>query len=305
MHVYVTGSGGFLGSHVVAALMAAGMRVTPISRELGDLRDASTAKNLLAAADVIVHLAANVGGVGYLAQHMSASFHDNLTLGMNVLAAACAGRCRRLILAGTPCSYDYNAALPLVESSMATSFPVGPTAGYGVAKMVCSRVAQDMCALFGKETVTFVPSNIYGPGDYFDDSRGHVVPALIKKAVSASFQKEKTFEIWGDGTATRDFVHVSDVVAGIKALITSSAKFSGEVYNFGSGVETSVADLAAKISHVVSPALSYTFAADKPAGHPRRVMCIDSAQAELGYRPVVDLDVGIRETVEWYKKSIL
>lgn len=299
--IVVTGARGFLGGHVMESLRRRGVNVRGLGRQDGDLREADVAEFRLYEADTIIHLAADVGGVGYLKASSGRAFHDNLRLGLNVIRAACRGRCRRLILAGTPCAYSGDAELPLHEASLTKGVPSGDTGSYGYAKLVCSLVARDVCDMHGKETVTVIPSNLYGPRDAFDRDRGHVVAALIRKALVAAERGDKSFEVWGDGSATRDFVYVTDVAEGIADIALSERHFDGESFNLGSGRETSIREAADVIAKAVGREVSPRFQTDKPVGYTRRVMSITTAAESFGYTSPTSLTQGIEQTVEWLR----
>jgi GDP-L-fucose synthase len=303
MNVLVTGARGFLGSHVVDSLRRRGVNTRGLGRQDGDLRDLDVAEYKLYEADTIIHLAADVGGVGYLKASAGRAFHDNLRLGLNVIRAASRGHCKRLILAGTPCAYSGDAELPLREEWLEKGVPSGDTGSYGYAKLVCSLVARDVCAMHGKETVTVIPSNLYGPRDAFDKERGHVVAALVRKALVAAERGDETFDVWGDGTATRDFVYVTDVADGIADIALSGKRFAGESYNLASGRETSIREIAEAIAQAVDPGISPRFQADKPVGYKRRVMSIENAATAFGYRSPTSLAQGILHTIEWLRED--
>ena len=299
MKVYVTGARGFLGRHVVESLRSRGIAVRELGRPEGDLRDPAVASHLLAGADAIVHLAADVGGVGYLKSCPGRAFHDNFRLGLNVIRAACEHRVKRLILAGSPCSYSGDVPLPLREEFLDDGVPSGDTGTYGYAKMATSLAAKDWCGMHGVDTVTVIPSNLYGPGDRFEQDRGHVVAALLRKALVARASGGPSFDVWGDGSATRDFVYVTDVAEGIASIAVSDDRFDGEIYNLGSGRETPIAEIAGVIARECGPNLRPEFLADKPVGYTRRVMSIEKAAAAIGYRAATGLEEGIRTTVRW------
>lgn len=301
MSIVVTGARGFLGGHVVDSLTARGADVSALGRQDGDLRNYRFAETLLREADTIVHLAADVGGVGYLRSASGRAFHDNLRLGLNVIRAACRGRCKRLVLAGTPCAYAGDAALPLSEEALEVGVPSGDTGSYGYAKLVCSVTARDVCGMHGIQTVTVIPANLYGPRDAFDKERGHVVAALIRKALVAAERGMATFDVWGDGTATRDFVYVTDVAEAIAHVASCDTAFDGEVFNLGSGRETSIREIAETVARAVGKGVVPEFQPDRPVGYRRRVMAVDRATRAFGYRPRTGLEQGIQQTVAWLR----
>jgi GDP-L-fucose synthase len=301
MTMYVTGAHGFLGSHVVDSLRKRGVEVRALGRQDGDLRNAAVAERVLADAETIIHLAADVGGVGYLRSNAGRGFHDNLRLGLNVIRAACRGGCRRLVLAGTPCAYAGDAELPLREATLEIGVPSGDTGNYGYAKLTSSIVARDICGMFGRETVTVIPSNLYGPRDAFDRERGHVVAALLRKALVAAARGDESFDVWGDGTATRDFVYVGDVAEGIATVALADRLFAGESYNLGSGRETSIREIAETVARAAGSGLVPNFQVEKPVGYKRRVMAIESATQAFGYRSRTSLVQGIQQTVDWLR----
>lgn len=303
MSIHVTGARGFLGRHVVAALERRGAVVRPLGRADGDLRDAAVAERLLADADTIVHLAADVGGVGYLRGCAGRAFHDNFRLGLNVIRAACRGRARRVVLAGTPCAYAGAAPLPLAEEALLEGVPSGDTGSYGYAKLASSLAADAICGAAGRDTVTVIPSNLYGPGDAFDTDRGHVVAALLRKALVAAETGEPTFDVWGDGSATRDFVYVGDVAEGIATITLDPRPFGGAAYNLGSGRETSIREIAEAVAAACGPGVRPRFLADKPVGYQRRVMSVDRAADAVGYRAATSLAEGLARTVAWLRST--
>ena len=303
MSIHVTGARGFLGRHVVAALERRGAVVRPLGHADGDLRDAAVADRLLADADVIVHLAADVGGVGYLRSCAGRAFHDNFRLGLNVIRAACRGRARRVVLAGTPCAYAGAASLPLREEALLDGVPSGDTGSYGYAKLASSLAADAICGAAGRDTVTVIPSNLYGPGDAFDADRGHVVAALLRKALVAAETGEPTFEVWGDGSATRDFVYVGDVAEGVATVTLDPRPFAGAAFNLGSGRETSIREIAEAVAAACGPGVRPRFLADKPVGYQRRVMSVERAADAVGYRAETGLVEGLSRTVAWLRST--
>jgi GDP-L-fucose synthase len=303
MKIHVTGARGFLGSHVVESLRRRNVEVRALGRRDGDLRDPEVAEKLLADADTIIHLAADVGGVGYLRGCAGRAFHDNFRLGLNVIRAACRGRAGRVVLAGTPCAYSGDAQLPLLESALVEGVPSGDTGSYGYAKLASSIAADAICGMAGRDTVTVIPSNLYGPGDTFDTARGHVVAALVRKALLAAETGQSGFDVWGDGSATRDFVYVGDVAEGIATIALDRRPFAGAAFNLGSGRETSIREIAEAVARAAGPGLRPRFLADKPVGYTRRVMSVDQAAEAVGYRAATTLADGLARTVDWLRST--
>lgn len=305
MNVAVTGARGFLGQHVVAALRARGVLPRLLGREEGDLLDQATALRLLRDADVILHLAAEVGGVEYLGRQGERAFHANHRLGLNVIAAACRGTCHRLVLVGSPCSYGPDCRLPLVEDDLVGGIPAGETGSYGFAKLAVSATAEVVCAAAGVEVVTAIPSNLYGPGDHFETSRSHVMAALLRRAVTTRLAGRGAFEVWGSGSATRDFVFVTDVAKAIAGLAVSGGHFMGETINLGSGRETSIRQAADLVARAVGGGIRPLFTGEGPVGYTHRVMSIARAHDAIGYVPETGLEEGLAQTLAWIREEQL
>jgi GDP-L-fucose synthase len=301
--IVVTGAKGFLGRHVVKSLCRRRLPVRALGRSDGDLRNAATTERLLAGAGIVIHLAADVGGVGYLKSCPGRAFHDNFAMGLNVVRAAIRGGVTRLVLAGTPCAYSGDAGLPLAEDSLREGVPSGDTGTYGYAKLASSLAAATLCEGLDTDTVTVIPSNLYGPGDTFDETRGHVVAALIRKAVLAAELGLGSFEVWGDGSATRDFVYVTDVAEGIAAMAAAREPFEGATFNLGSGLETSIRDIATIVAEAVGVGVHARFLTNKPVGYARRVMSVDRAAERLDYVAATGLVEGIRKTIDWLRAA--
>lgn len=303
MSVVITGGTGFLGRHVEKACIESGIHPRVLGRQEGDLRDPRIARQLLAGADTVVHLAADVGGVAYLATRQGDSFHANHRIGLNVVQAACFHKCRRLILVGTPCSYASDSRLPLVENNLHTGFPSGETGAYGLAKLVVSDTANLFGQAAGVEVATLIPGNLYGPGDHFENYRSHVVAALVRRAVLSQLRGDPTFTVWGNGSATRDFVYVEDVARAIVRAVELKTHFTGEFFNVGSGVETSIRQLADILADAVGGGVEPDFVEDAIIGYSHRVMSIERAQQTLGFRPETRLSDGLFETIAWVKRQ--
>ncbi|MBI3866512.1 MAG: NAD-dependent epimerase/dehydratase family protein [Planctomycetia bacterium] len=303
MKTIVTGGTGFLGRAVVESLEYLGASPVALGRSDGDLKDLATARRLVADADLVIHLAATVGGVGFLKSNKTSAYYENLTLGFNVIEACRSGDVRRLVLIGTPCSYPAESPLPLQEGAIFDGLPVGDTGPYGLAKASVSHLANHLLLPCGKDVATFIPANLYGPRDNFEPARSHVVASLVRKAVVNSRQGTGYFEVWGDGSATRDFLHVDDAAETIAQAVLSETPFHGETFNLASGEETSMKVLSEIIAEAVDPAMTVVFDPEKPCGVTRRMMSIDKARVRLGFRPRIALSDGIRDTVRWIERT--
>jgi len=303
MSVVITGGTGFLGRHVEKACLESGIHPRVLGRQEGDLRDPRVARQLVAGADTVVHLAADVGGVAYLAARQGDSFYTNHRIGLNVVQAACFPKCRRLILVGSPCSYAADSRLPLVEKNLHAGFPSGATGAYGLAKLVVSDTANLLGQAAGVEVATLIPGNLYGPGDHFENFRSHVVAALVRRAVLSQLRGEITFSVWGSGSATRDFVYVEDVARAIVRAIEVKTHFTGEFLNVGSGLEVSIRQLADILADATGGGVEPHFVEDAIVGYTHRVMSIERAQQTLGYRPETSLSDGLFETIAWVKRE--
>ncbi len=298
MKTVVSGGTGFLGRAVVQALGRLGVEAIPLGRRDGDLQELETARRLLGSADLVVHLAATVGGVGYLKSNKTHAYYQNLTLGSNVIDVCRNGNARRLVIIGTPCSYPADAALPLVEGAIFTGLAAGDTGPYGLAKATVTYLANRLLPASGKDVVTLIPANLYGPGDNYEENRSHVVASLIRKAIVNARTGTGRLDVWGDGSATRDFLHVDDAAGAIARAATAGEPFGGEIFNLASGVETSMRESAGVVAAAVDPKMKLVFDPEKPCGVPRRVMSIAKAAERLDYRPRIALADGIRGTVE-------
>ena len=300
--VLVTGASGFLGGHLVEALKARGAAhiVGPRSAEC-DLTDRAATRRLFGDGgfDVVFHLAARVGGIGAHQRHPGGFFHDNMAIGLNVLDEARRAGVARTVLVGTTCSYPRDAPLPLREDQLWQGYPEPVTSAYGIAKRALIEMARAYRAEYGTDIVTVIPVNLYGPRDVFDADRSHVVAALIDRFVRAAERRDPEVLLWGDGSATREFLYVTDAAEGL-VCAAESLEGDGPV-NLGTGVETPVRALAEKIALLSGFHGRLGWDPTRPNGQPRRAVDTALARERMGFEARVSLDEGLARTLAWWR----
>lgn len=306
MKILITGAWGFLGKHLQRALHDAPWPkelLVPNSVEL-DLMKAGQVNNYIDdyKPDVVIHLAARVGGIGANMARPADFWRDNLLMGINVLDACKSGSVKRLVMVGTTCSYPaHPLTIPFIEAGIFDGYPEPTNAPYGIAKRALMVGADAYRSQYGLDYICLVPTNLYGQGDNFDSETSHVIPAMFKKIIDAS-RKGENVTLWGTGSATRDFLYVEDaadaIVRAIKGPSTTYLTFLRTIFNLGSGVETRISTLAGKVAEIVGFKGRIDWDTSKPDGQPRR--CLDSTRAEvgLGWKAGTDLDTGLRRVYE-------
>ncbi len=304
--IIVTGGAGFLGFHVVEQLRARGAKhiVIPRSREV-DLTDASSTGRLFAETkpDLVIHLAARVGGIDANRRHPGTFFHDNMAMGLNVLEQARRAGVSKVVVAGTICAYPKFAPVPFREDDLWNGYPEETNAPYGIAKKALLVMAQAYRAEFGSNFVVVFPVNLYGPRDNFDLLDSHVIPAMIRKFVEADEKKSPSVVLWGDGTPTREFLYVDDAAEGI--LLAAERYDEGEPVNVGAGFEISMKDLAHKIKDAVGYAGTIEWDTSRPNGQPRRMLDVSRAKQKFGFFAKTTFNEGLAKTITWYRANRL
>ncbi len=302
--IVLTGGTGFLGGHLEAALRARGYaNVAAFSSRDYDLTHEREVERMLADLDpeVIIHLAAVVGGIGANRKHPGTFFFQNLMMGALLLEHARRRGVRRFLSVGTICSYPKITPVPFREENLWNGYPEETNAPYGLAKKMLLVQSDAYRQEFGYDAVNVLLVNLYGPGDNFDPESSHVIPALIRKCVEAADSKAAEVTVWGTGSATREFLYVEDAA---QAIATAAERLTGsEPVNIGSGMEISIRDLAAKIAASCGFAGRLVWDASKPDGQPRRCLDVSRAEQLLGWRATTDFDEGLRRTVEWYRAA--
>lgn len=300
--VVVTGGNGFLGSYVVEGLKRRGCArpFVPRSRDF-DLTRMDAIERMLDAArpDLVIHLAARVGGIGANRDHPGSFFYDNLMMGAQLIEACRRRETRKLVIAGTVCAYPKFTPVPFREDALWDGYPEETNAPYGIAKKALLVQCQAYRQEYGTNAIFVLPVNLYGPRDHFDPKVSHVIPALIKKFVEAQEAGAPEVVVWGDGTPTREFIHAADAAEGI--LLAAEKHDGPEPINLGSGHEVSIGDLARLVGQVVGYEGRLTFDPTKPNGQPRRRLDTTRAERLLGFRARRSLEEGLRETVDWFR----
>ncbi|MCK5214990.1 MAG: GDP-L-fucose synthase [Candidatus Omnitrophica bacterium] len=304
--VVVTGGAGFLGRVVVTQLEKKGCRhiFIPRSKEY-DLCKESAIRRLLKKArpDMIIHLAAVVGGIGANRKNPGKFFYENLMMGVQLIEQARLADVKKLIAVGTICAYPKFTKVPFKEGDLWGGYPEETNAPYGLAKKMLLVQSQAYRQQYGFNSIYLLPVNLYGPGDNFSPASSHVIPALIKKCCDAMKKGEKTITVWGTGKATREFLYVDDAARGI---IAAAEKYNkSDPVNIGAGFEVSIKKLVRLICDETGFAGKVVWDHSKPDGQPRRCLDTGRAQKALGFKAKVFLEAGLKKTIKWYKQNLL
>jgi GDP-L-fucose synthase len=311
--VLVTGGGGFLGRAVVAALRARGVTeiVTPRQAQC-DLRDGAAIQRLLKdtavsrggqtePVDLILHLAAHVGGIGANREHPAEFFYDNLMMGVQLLHEAWRAGVPKFVAVGTVCAYPKFTPVPFREDALWDGYPEETNAPYGLAKKMLLVQSQAYREQYGYNSIFLLPVNLYGPWDNFDPSSSHVIPALIRKCVEATDMSAPEIVVWGDGSPTREFLYVDDAAEGI--VMAAERLNSSVPVNLGSAFEISIRELVERIAGAVGFTGRIVWDTTQPNGQPRRKLDTGRAAELIGFRSSTDFETGLRRTVDWYREQ--
>lgn len=300
-NVLLTGASGFLGSHVLEELRRRNARRVSCPRSAEtNLTDALATRSLFERErpDLIIHLAALVGGIGANLKHPGAFFRDNMSMGLNVLEEARRVGTSKLVIAGTICAYPKFAPIPFREDDLWNGYPEETNAPYGVAKKAILVMAQAYRREFGSNFVMLFPVNLYGPRDNFDLESSHVIPAMIRKLMEAKLRGDRHVTLWGDGTPTREFLFVEDAARG---LVDAAERYNDpDPVNLGAGFEISMRELAEKIALRVGFSGELVWDASRPNGQPRRMLDVSRARERFGFTAQVSFDDGLDKTIAWF-----
>ncbi len=299
--ICVTGGAGFLGKHLIEDLRSRGAQNIFIPTiEAYDLVDLDAIQRMLddSEPDVIIHLAAHVGGIGANLEHPAEFFYDNLMMGVQLMHQAYEMCVEKFVAIGTVCAYPKFTPVPFKEDDLWIGYPEETNAPYGLAKKMLLVQSQAYRDQYGFNSIFLLPVNLYGPGDNFDPRSSHVIPALIRKCVEAKESGQDHIVVWGDGSPTREFIYVKDAARGI-ALATQYYNESDPV-NIGSGMEISIKDLVEKIAKMTGFEGELVWDTSKPNGQPRRALDTSRAKEKFGFVAKTDFDEGLRETIDWF-----
>jgi GDP-L-fucose synthase len=304
--VVVTGGAGFLGSYIVGKLRERGAREVAVPRSARyDLRQIEAVRELLSDArpDVIIHLAAKVGGIGANRAHPAEFFYENLMMGAQLIHESWRAGVQKFVTMGTVCAYPKHTPLPFHEDDLWNGYPEETNAPYGVAKKALLVQGQSYRAQYGFNSIYLLPVNLYGPGDSFDLENSHVIPALVRKCQDAKERGAAVIEAWGDGSPTREFLYVDDAAEGI---LLATERYDGALpVNIGSGDEVSIKDLTELIAREVGFGGQIVWDPSKPNGQPRRKLDTSRATELFGFTASTPLEQGLRRTIAWYREHHL
>jgi GDP-L-fucose synthase len=299
--ITVTGGAGFLGAYVVRKLKGSGCKnIFVPKRSDYDLVNNEAVKKLYrdAAPDIVIHLAARVGGIGANEQNPGKFFYENLMMGVQMMEQGRLAGIEKFVAIGTICAYPKFAHIPFKEDDLWNGYPEETNAPYGLAKKMLLVQAQAYRQQYGFNAIYLLPVNLYGPGDNFDPESSHVIPALIKKCVDANKHGSKKIVVWGTGKPTREFIYVEDAA---EAIVLATERYNkGEPVNIGSGIEISVKDLVGLIAELTGFEGQVVWDTSKPDGQPRRRLDISRAEREFGFKAKTKFKEGLRKTIDWY-----
>jgi GDP-L-fucose synthase len=300
--VLVTGGTGFLGGHVVDRLRACSAEVVAPTRAQCDLLDARAVDRTLAATrpQMVVHLAATVGGIGANQREPGRFFYENVMMGVQLIEAARRHGVEKIVVAGTVCAYPKHTPVPFHEGDLWNGYPEETNAPYGIAKKALMVQLQAYRQEYGLNGIFLIPVNLYGPRDTFDPARSHVIPALIRKMVEARRANAPSVEVWGTGKASREFLYVDDCA---RAVVMAAERYdSPEPVNIGAGAEITIADLASLIARLSGYTGKLTFNTALPDGQPRRSLDVSRAEQTFGFRASTPFEEGLRRTIDWFER---
>lgn len=303
--VLITGGAGFLGSFVVDKLLERGVKQEdiriPRSKDL-DLRKWENCVKALEGIDLVIHLAAKVGGIGFNMKYPGELFYDNAIIGIQLIEAARQGGIEKFVALGTVCGYPKFTPVPFREDDFWTGYPEETNAPYGLAKKMLLVQSQSYRKQYGFNSIYLTPVNLYGPRDHFDPEDAHVIPALILKFFDAKTRGLDKVIAWGTGSASREFLYVEDAAEGI--ILATERYEKDEPVNIGAGREIKIKDLVYLIKDMVGYKGEIVWDTNRPDGQPKRMLDVSRAKNEFGFEAKTPFEEGLRKTIDWYRESI-
>jgi GDP-L-fucose synthase len=300
--ILVTGGAGFLGKQVVDQLCQAGAEpekiTVPRSRDQ-DLRRWENCQAVVKEQDIIIHLAAHVGGIGLNREKPAELFYDNLMMGTQLIHAAQEAGVEKFVCVGTICAYPKFTPVPFKEEDLWNGYPEETNAPYGIAKKALLVQLESYRLQYGFNGIYLLPVNLYGPEDNFDPRSSHVIPALIRKVYEAQQRGDKTLAVWGDGSPTREFLYSTDAARGI--VMGTQFYDQSDPINLGTNYEISIKDLVELICELMNFEGEIVWETDQPNGQPRRCLDTSKAKAAFEFTAQIDLRQGLKNTIDWYK----
>jgi len=303
--VCLTGGGGFLGGFVQEALKARGADHVFVPRQTDyDLVQGDDVRRLLTEVrpEIVLHLAAHVGGIGANQAHPGEFFYDNLMMGVQLLHESWKAGVGKFVAIGTVCAYPKFTPVPFREEEFWNGYPEETNAPYGLAKKMLLVQSQSYRQQYGYNSIYLIPVNLYGPRDNFDLQTSHVIPALIRKFLEAGARRETEVVLWGDGSPSREFLFVRDAAEGI--LLGAERYDGAEPVNLGSGQEIRIADLARRVADLTGYDGEIVWDTSRPNGQPRRALDTERAASLFGFRASTGLEEGMRQTIDWYRAEM-
>ncbi|MEN6309203.1 MAG: GDP-L-fucose synthase [Anaerohalosphaeraceae bacterium] len=304
--IVMTGGAGFLGKHLQRCLFERGVRkeqmLIPLIEEYDLTKEADCIRLYdQMKPDVVIHLAAEVGGIGANRENPGRFFYANMAMGLHLIEQARIRKLAKFIQVGTICAYPKFTPVPFREQDLWNGYPEETNAPYGIAKKALLVMLQSYRQQYGLNGIYLLPVNLYGPWDNFNPASSHVIPALIKKCVDAIDAGRDQIECWGTGSASREFIYAPDAAEGI-VLATEKYDKEGPV-NIGAGFEITIKDLVEKIARLTGFAGRIVWDPTKPDGQPRRCLDTGRAQTEFGFKARTDFDKGLKATIDWYRAN--
>lgn len=299
--VVITGGTGFLGSHLHDAIIKKKpASIHPIGLRDYNLCDVDSIRSVLndLKPNLVIHLAARVGGIGANREHPAEFFYDNLMMGVQLLHECWKAKVEKMVLLGTVCAYPKFTPVPFKEDDIWNGYPEETNAPYGLAKKMLLVQSQAYREQYGFNSIFLLPVNLYGPRDHFDPSISHVIPAIIRKCVEAKEQNKPHVEAWGDGSPTREFLYAPDAAEGI--ILATECYNKSEPVNIGSAYEITIKDLTETIARLTGYTGDIRWNPDQPNGQPRRKLDVERARKEFGFTARTTFEEGLKETIEWY-----